>query len=297
MRCSLVAVVGLPNAGKSTLVNALVGQKVSIVSHKVQTTRNRVMGIALKGEAQVVLMDTPGVLSAPKKRFEKAMLGAALEAPQGADLTLLVVDASRGKPEEQRALLGQLETCGSPLWVVLNQIDRLDRPQLLVWAQFFREFPQIQQTFMVSALTGDGVEDLGRSLGTSARPGPWLFPEDQVSSAPQRMLAAEITREVLFRFLHQEVPYSLYVETEAWEEFRNGSVKISQVIHVMKETQKAIVLGHQGSLIKKLSTLARQELVQELGRPAHLFLYVKVTPDWMDRARFYTLMGLTFPPQ
>jgi GTP-binding protein Era len=295
-RCGLVAVVGFPNAGKSTLVNGLVGQKVSIVSHKVQTTRNRVMGIVLEGEAQIVLMDTPGILNAPQKRLEKAMVGAAWDAPKDGDLTLLVVDVQNPSWDRHIPLLDKLATFQTPVWVVLNKIDQVKRESLLEAAKFFGAYPFVAQIFMISALNKDGTKDLSRALAAAMPEGHWLFPEDQVSTAPQRMLAAEITREVLLRFLHQELPYVSYVETEAWEEFRNGSVKISQIIHVVKDSQKAIVLGNKGQNVKKMSTVARQELSELLEAPVHLFLHVQVTPDWMDRSRFYTLMGLPFKP-
>lgn len=286
--------VGFPNAGKSTLVNALVGQKVSIVSHKVQTTRNRVMGIALHESAQVVLMDTPGILQNPHKRLEKAMTQAAMDAPKDGDLTLLIVDVHSSSPERHHELLEILQQFKTPVWVVLNKIDQVKRESLLAWADFFGKQAFIQHIFMISALAQDGTKDLLQALAAAMPESPWLFPEDQVSTAPQRMLAAEITREVVFRFLHQELPYVSYVETEAWETFRNGSIKVSQVIHVIKESQKAIVLGNKGQTIKKLSTVARQELSEILEAPVHLFLHVKVTPDWMERSGFYTLMGLNF---
>ncbi len=289
-RCGFVAVIGLPNAGKSTLVNSLVGQKISIVSRKVQTTRSRVLGVALSGMSQIILLDTPGFLKAPQKRLEKSMVRAALEAPKEADLTLLIVDVSRQSPEGQKTLLEQVRK--QKIWVVLNKIDQIDKPKLLIWADFFRSFPKVERTFMISALTGSGIPDLLKALSQVMPMGPWLFPHDQVATTPQRLLAAEITREVLFQHVHQEVPYNLYVETEAWETFRNGSVKISQIIHVMKETQKAIVLGHEGKKIKTLSTLARQQIADVLGVPVHLFLHVNVTPDWMERTSFYALMGL-----
>ncbi|MGL6187653.1 MAG: GTPase Era [Holosporales bacterium] len=293
-RCGLVAVVGFPNAGKSTLVNTLVGQKVTIVSHKVQTTRNRIMGIALNGEAQIVLMDTPGILSQPKVRLEKAMVSAALGAPQESDLTVLVVDVTYGTPEGQQRILDKLQSLQKPIWVVLNKIDQMKRENLLPWARYFQDFSFVKQVFMLSALNRDGADDLLKALSQAMPEGPWLFPEDQITTAPQRMFAAEITREVLFRFLHQELPYVLYVETESWEVFRNGSIKISQVIHVLKESQKAIVIGHQGQQIKKMNMIARQELSEVMEKPVHLFLHVKVTPDWMEKSSFYTLMGLGF---
>jgi len=295
-RCGLVAVVGLPNAGKSTLVNGLVGQKVTIVSHKVQTTRNRVMGIALCDTSQIILMDTPGILQAPTKRLERAMVKAAWEAPQESDVTLLVIDAQRMDPPTHDALLKRLGQRPHKIWVVLNKIDKINRQDLLAQAAFFQKYPVVSRLFMISALKNDGTQDILTALAEAMPQGPWLFPEEDVATAPERLLAAEITRESLFRFLHDELPYVTFVETEHWESFRNGSVKISQAIHVLKETQKAIILGHGGHTIKHLSTHARQALVDVLGVPVHLFLHVRVTPDWLDKPSFYKSMGLRFEP-
>jgi GTP-binding protein Era len=293
-RCGLVAVVGLPNAGKSTLVNALVGQKITIVSHKVQTTRNRVMGIALSQGSQIVLMDTPGILKDPQKRLERAMVQAAWDAPRDGDVTLFIVDAQHPETGRHLGILENLQGLKTPLWVVLNKIDKVKRPTLLAQASAFQNYSFVDKVFMISALKEDGTQDILQALAQAVPSGPWLFPEEDVATAPERLLAAEITRETIFRFLHAELPYTSYVETEHWEVFRNGNVKISQSIHVLKESQKAIVLGNKGHQIKLLSTRARQALEHTLGVPVHLFLQVKVTPDWMERPSFYNTMGLRF---
>lgn len=294
-RCGFVAVLGEPNAGKSTLTNQLVGQKVSIVSSKVQTTRQRVLGIALHEKSQIVLMDTPGIF-APKKRLDRAMVAAAWDAGKEADIVMLLIDASDKKQKHALDILNQMEKTHSKqrLYLIINKVDLVSKHTLLDLAAQFSAHKIIEKTFMISALTGDGVSDLLQTLADSMPEGPWLFPEDQVSDLPQRLWASEITREHLYHKLHQELPYETYVETEAWEEFDNGSVKINQIIYVNRDGQKSIILGKNGSMIKSISQSSRQELAYLLGRPVHLFIHVKVAPNWAERTAAYRLMGLQY---
>lgn len=290
-RCSFIAILGQPNAGKSTLINQLVGQKISIVSKKVQTTRQRILGIAIEQDAQLVLIDTPGIFK-PRQRLDRAMVGAAWSAGKDADAIVLIHDAATKRPDATIEILKALAP--QPVILVLNKIDQLAKEKLLALAAQFGIIENIAKVFMISALKGDGVQDLRQHLATTALPGPWMFPEDQLCDMPQRLWAAEITREQLYNQLHEELPYATYVETENWEEFDNGSVKIHQVIYVARDTQKSIVLGKKGHQIKAISTAAREELSQLLERQVHLFLHVKVAEGWHDRPAAYRLMGLEF---
>lgn len=292
-RCGFVAVVGAPNAGKSTLVNALVGTKVSIVSPKVQTTRFRVMGIAMVDEAQVVLVDTPGIFQ-PKKRLERAMVAAAWGGTNDADHICLLIDAAKGYDDESRAIVDKLKETKRQAILVLNKVDLVKRDKLLgLTAQLDAE-GIFTDVFMISALKGDGIKDLLAHLGKLVSPGPWMFPEDQVSDLPQRLLAAEITREKAFIALYQELPYSLHVETEKWEEKEDGSARIDQVIYVERESQKPIVLGKAGRQIKAIGASARQELEELLERRVHLFIHIKVREDWSEKRGHYSEIGLDF---
>lgn len=289
--CGYVAVMGLPNAGKSTLVNALVGQKVSIVSRKVQTTRFRIMGIVNSGKTQIIFADTPGVFL-PKKTLERAMVANALESMRDADIVVHIVDSLRKDPvADNRGLIAQLPT-KKPVYLALNKVDTARRIDLMPLAAAFNEAFPYEKTFMVSALTGSGVADLTADLAGRMPPGPWLFDEDQVSDLPMRMMAAELTREKIFDRLHQELPYDIFVETIEWEEFDNGDVKISQVVYVQRDSQKGIVLGKGGQQIKLIGTTVREELTQMLERTVHLSITVRVQENWSERSSAYQLMGL-----
>ena len=295
-RCGFVAIVGAPNVGKSTLVNRLVGSKVSIVSPKVQTTRARVLGIALLGGTQALLVDTPGVF-APRHRLDKAMVNAAWEGASGADVVAVIVDAARGDRAAQEAapVVDGLRERRRAAILVLNKVDVVDKPKLLELANRLNSSGVFEQIFMISALNGDGVRDLAAHLAAALPPGPWLYPEDQLSDMPARLLAAEITREKLFFHLQQELPYSVAVETESWADRDDGSVRIDQVIWVHREAQRPIVLGRGGHRIKKIGELARTELEALLGHRVHLFLYVKVRENWREDPAFFRLHGLEWP--
>ena len=290
-RCGLVAVVGAPNAGKSTLVNALVGQKVAIVTPKAQTTRARLMGIALHGEAQILLVDTPGIFR-PKRRLERAMVAAAWGGAQDADLVLLVVDASRGLPAAVAELVERLAGRSEPKALVLNKIDLVRKEKLLALAAELNGRADFEQTFMIAAASGDGVADLKAALAERVPVGPWHFPADQVSDATDRMLAAEVTREQLYRQLHEELPYASAIETETYEERADGSAVIRQQILVERDSQKAIVLGKGGARIRAIGEAAREELTELFGRKVHLFLHVKVKPRWEEDRGLYREIGL-----
>jgi len=290
-RCGLVAVVGAPNAGKSTLVNALVGQKVAIVSPKAQTTRVRLMGIAILGEAQILLLDTPGIFE-PRRRLDRAMVAAAWVGAQDADLIALVIDAETGVSRRIEAMLDTLKGRREPKILVLNKVDLTPKEKLLTLTAALSERLAFERIFMVSATTGDGVADLKAALAERMPEGPWHFPEDQVSDATDRMLAAEVTREQLYLQLHAELPYASAVETEKYEERKDGSVAIHQQILVGRPTQKAIVLGKGGARIKQIGAAAREELAELLGRKVHLFLHVKVKPDWEEDRGLYQEIGL-----
>ncbi len=285
--------LGAPNVGKSTLINQIVGAKVSIVSPKVQTTRTRVLGIHIEGTSQIVFIDTPGIFQ-PRRRLDRAMVAAAWGGAEDADSVLLLVDASRGMDANTRAIVERLKTAARPAVLVLNKVDLAKKPALLALASDLNASGTFTDTFMVSALTGDGVGDLVAHLAGRMAEGPWHFPEDQISDMPQRLLAAEITREQLYRQLHEELPYAATVETESWEERRDGSVKIDQVVFVERESQRAIVLGKGGRRIRALGAAARTELEAIFERRVHLFLFVKVREAWGDDPERYRDWGLDF---
>lgn len=293
-RCGYVAILGAPNAGKSTLLNRLVGTKVSIVSPKVQTTRSRVLGIALDGPAQIIFVDTPGIF-APKRRLERAMVHAAWSGAADADLVVLVVDAARKTiGEDARAIIDGLKKAGRKAILALNKIDMVKREKLLALAAELDASGIFTDVFMISAETGDGVDDLMAAFRGRLPVGPWLFPEDQVSDMPMRLIAAEVTREHLFRQLHDELPYAIAVESESWEEFKNGSAKITQVVYIQRDSQKAIVLGHGGKRIKAVREAAQAELQEMLQRKIHLFLHVKVRENWPEDRERYRDLGLEY---
>ncbi len=293
-RCGFVALVGAPNAGKSTLLNALVGTKVAIVSPKVQTTRTRVLGITLEGDSQLVFVDTPGIFQ-PKRRLERAMVAAAWQGAQDADLVVLLVDstADRIKPDTQ-AIIDGLKNAGRQAILALNKVDAVKRSKLLALSEALNAAGDFSATFMISALTGDGIDDLRSALASAVPDGPWLYPEDQLSDMPERLLAAEITREKIFLRLYQELPYAVTVETESWEQREDGSIAISQVIFVQRDTQKAIVLGKGGQMIKAIGTAARQELEEILDCRVHIRLFVKVREGWIDDPDRYRDWGLDY---
>ncbi|MBI3434070.1 MAG: GTPase Era [Proteobacteria bacterium] len=293
-RCGFVALIGAPNCGKSTLVNALVGEKVTIVTPKVQTTRTLVRGVAMAGEAQLVLIDTPGVF-APKRRLERAMVDTAWGGARDADIVCTLIDAERGVDARAQALLGKLPGLARPCALVINKIDLVQKPVLLEIAQAAAGVAAFAATFMLCARDGNGVADLRQWLAAQAPPGPWHYPPDRVSDAPLRSLAAEITREKLFLRLHQELPYQSTVETEAWIERKDGSVRVEQTIYVERESQRSIVLGKGGQTIKSIGAQARIELEKLLGHRVHLFLFVKVRAGWADDPERYRAMGLEFP--
>lgn len=290
-RCGVVALIGAPNAGKSTLVNALVGQKVAIVSPKVQTTRVRLTGVALEGAAQLLLVDTPGVFS-PKSRLDRAMVQNAWEGAADADVLLVLVDAKAGLRDEARALLDAIAERPEPRWLVLNKVDTADKGRLLEIAAAAHAIAPFAETFMVSALTGDGVADLKAALAKAVPEGPWLFPEDQLSDAPARMMAAELVREQLFLQLGQELPYSAAVVAEKFEERADGSVAVHAQILVERDSQKAIVVGARGARIKAIGEAARTQMGELLGRKTHLFLHVKVKPGWADDRHTWRDLGM-----
>ncbi len=293
-RCGFAAVIGAPNSGKSTLVNALVGAKIAIVTPKVQTTRTRLLGIALHGPAQIVLVDTPGIFR-PKRRFERAMVKAAWKGAADADEIVLLVDATANPPDpETLDIVAGLKQARRTAILALNKSDRAPRQNLLELAASLGAEGIFSETFMISALTGDGVLDLKVALARRLPESPWLYPEDQISDAPMRFLAAEITREQLYLQLHQEVPYATTVETENWEEFEDGSLKVSQIIYVQREGQKGIVLGKGGARIRSIRLAAQAELEAMLGRRVHLFLFVKLRENWTDDPALYREMGLDF---
>ncbi|WP_176083995.1 GTPase Era [Martelella sp. HB161492] len=292
-RSGFVALIGPTNAGKSTLVNRLVGAKVSIVSHKVQTTRAMLRGIAIHGDAQIVFMDTPGIFK-PRRRLDRAMVTAAWGGARDADLIALLIDSERGIRGDAEAILEGLKENRQPKILILNKIDRVRPEQLLKLAAEANEFVAFDHTFMVSAANGSGCDDLMDYLATTLPNGPWYYPEDQISDLPMRQLAAEITREKLFLRLHQELPYASHVETEKWEERKDGSVRIEQVIYVERDSQKKITLGKGGEAIKAISTAARKELSEILEQPVHLFLFVKVRENWGDDPARFREIGLDY---
>jgi GTP-binding protein Era len=293
-RCGFVSIIGGPNAGKSTLTNALVGTKVSIVSHKVQTTRSQIRGIALHGASQIILVDTPGIFR-PKRRLDRAMVEAAWGGARDADAVVVLIDAAKGLDEDAEAILRGSVNLGGPVVLALNKIDRIAKARLLELAAKSAEFRAFDRVFMISALEGDGVDDLRDYLAGSVPPGPWLYPEDQISDAPQRHWAAEVTREKLYERLHDELPYASTVETTDWKTLKDGSTRIEQTIYVEREGQKKIVLGAGGATIKTISMLAREELQEALEGRVHLFLFVKVREKWGDDPERYREMGLEYP--
>jgi GTP-binding protein Era len=295
-RCGFIALIGAPNVGKSTLVNTLVGSKVSIVTHKVQTTRRLVRGIAIAGDAQLVFIDTPGIF-APRRRLDRAMVTTAWSGAQDADVVALLIDARRGLDDEAQAILGRMGEVRQAKILIINKIDLVARPSLLAFAQEANARADFAATFMISALTGDGVDALKAWLTAHVPPGPWHYPEDEMSDAPLRSLAAEITREKLFLRLHQELPYESTVETDRWEDRRDGSVRIEQTIYVARESQRKIVLGKGGQTIKTIGADARREIATIIEKPVHLFLFVKVREDWGDDPERYRGMGLEFPKE
>ncbi len=293
-RAGFIALIGAPNAGKSTLINQLVGTKVSIVTHKVQTTRAIVRGVAMHDKAQLVFVDTPGIFQ-PKRRLDRAMVDTAWGGARDADVTALLIDARKGIDEEAEAIMNRLADIKTPKVLILNKIDVAKRDKLLELAKAANEVIPFDETFMVSALNGDGVEAILSYFANAVPEGPWLYPEDQPSDLPLRILAAEITREKLFERLHQELPYISTVETESWQEKKDGSVRIEQTIYVERDSQKSIVLGKRGQTIKAISKTSREELSEIVDAPVHLFLFVKVRENWADDPERYREMGLEFP--
>lgn len=293
-RCGTIALLGAPNAGKSTLVNRLVGAKIAIVSPKVQTTRSRTLGIRCIGRSQLVFLDTPGIFT-PKRRLERAMVEAAWSGAESADIDLLVVDAVRGIDADTRRIAETLKTLPARRIAVLNKIDRIERPRLLPLAERLNALGDFARIFMVSALQGDGIAELERDLAENVPEGPWLYPADQLTDVSERVFAAEITRERLFLQLREELPYSVAVETESWQEQDDGSVRIEQTVFCLRESHKPILLGKGGSRIKAVGQSAREEMERAFGRRVHLFLHVKVRENWTEDPARYRALGLDFP--
>lgn len=294
-RCGFVALIGEPNAGKSTLLNRMVGAKVSIVTHKVQTTRARIRGVALEGDTQIVFVDTPGIFK-PRRRLDRAMVTAAWGGAADADIVVLMVEAHRGLTEGVENILNALDEIadGRKIALAINKIDMVDVEKLLALTEELNARRDFVETFMISAEKGRGVDDLRAWLARELPQGPWLYPEDQIADLPLRMIAAEMTREKLTLNLHQELPYQLTVETEKWEERKDGSARVDQIIYVSRDGHKGIILGKRGETIKRISRAAREELSEFLGRKIHLFMQVKVRPNWLEEAERYGEMGLDF---
>lgn len=290
-RCGFASIIGTPNAGKSTLVNALVGGKISIVSSKVQTTRSRILGILTHGAAQIILIDTPGVFQ-PKKTLEKAMVGAALDAAKEGDVTIHLVDVSEKNPLDKNKLVLQNLPQNTPVYLALNKVDKIDKAKLLELSAAFHAQRDYARTYMISALKQQGLKDVLNGLAEDLPEGEWIYDEDQMTTMPMRMLAAEMTREKIFHQLHQELPYAIMVETEHWENFDNGDVKINQVITVQRDSQKAIILGKGGARIKQIGQAARADLEAFMGCKIHLKLFVRVQENWQERAETYQALGL-----
>jgi GTP-binding protein Era len=295
-RCGFIALIGAPNAGKSTLINALVGSKVAIVTPKVQTTRTLLRGIAMEGSAQLVFLDTPGIF-APRRRLDRAMVTTAWSGAHDADIVAVLIDAKSGLNDDAEALLKKLGEVRQPKVLILNKVDLVEKAKLLALAQAANEAAKFAATFMISATKGDGVADVRQWLAAHVPQGPWHYPEDEVSDAPVRQLASEITREKLYLKLHQELPYQSTVETESWTERKDGSVRIEQTIYVERDSQKKIVLGKGGQSIKAIGEAARRELADILEKKVHLFLFVKVREGWGDDPERYRQMGLEFPKE
>ena len=295
-RCGFIALIGAPNAGKSTLINALVGSKVAIVTPKVQTTRTLLRGIAMEGQAQLVFLDTPGIF-APRRRLDRAMVTTAWSGAHDADIVAVLIDAKSGLDDDAEALLKKLEEVRQPKVLILNKVDLVEKQKLLALAQASNAAAKFEATFMISATKGDGVADVRQWLAAHVPKGPWHYPEDEVSDAPVRQLASEITREKLYLKLHQELPYQSTVETESWAERKDGSVRIEQTIYVERDSQKKIVLGKGGQAIKAIGEAARRELAAILEKKVHLFLFVKVREGWGDDPERYRQMGLEFPKE
>ncbi|MBO0759537.1 MAG: GTPase Era [Bradyrhizobiaceae bacterium] len=293
-RCGFVTLIGAPNVGKSTLLNALVGSKVSIVSPKVQTTRTLVRGITIEGASQIIFLDTPGIF-APRRRLDRAMVTTAWGGAQDSDIVGVLVDAKRGIDEDTAALLARIADVAHPKMLLINKVDLVDKSSLLPLVKRLNEPIAFKTTFMISALTHDGVDDVKRWLAGQMPEGPWHYPEDQISDAPLRSLAAEITREKLYLWLHQELPYQSTVETDQWKELKDGAVRIEQTIYVARESQRKIVLGKGGQTIKTIGAAARKEIAEIVDKPVHLFLFVKVREGWADDPERYREMGLEFP--
>jgi len=295
-RCGFVALIGAPNAGKSTLLNALVGAKISIVTPKVQTTRALIRGIAIEGASQLIFVDTPGIF-APRRRLDRAMVGSAWGSAQDAEIVALLIDAHKGVQEDEQTILRGLADVRALKVLVLNKVDLVEKSKLLTLAQALNERTPLAATFMISARSGDGVADLKSFFASHVPPGPWLYPEDQISDAPLRQLAAEITREKLYLRLHQELPYQSTVETEVWKELKDGSVRIEQTIYVERMSQRKIVLGKGGQTIKAIGAEARREIADIAEQPVHLFLFVKVREAWGNDPERYREIGLEFPKE
>jgi len=293
-RCGFVALVGAPNAGKSTLLNALVGTKVSIVSRKVQTTRVPIRGIAMVEKSQIVFIDTPGIF-APRRRLDRAMVGAATNTAADADVVVLIIDALKGIDDSVDRLVKVLQPLGATTVLVLNKVDKLKKEALLGLAAAMNEKLPFERTFMVSALNGSGVDDLKAWLGGTMPAGPWHYPEDEITDATERTTAAEITREKIYEYLHEELPYQTTVETTGWEERKDGSVRIEQTVFVERDSQRRIVLGEGGRAVKQISMASRKELMKLFERTVHLFIHVKVAEGWENNPEHYREMGLDFP--
>jgi GTP-binding protein Era len=296
-RCGFVGIIGAPNAGKSTLTNSLVGTKVSIVSHKVQTTRAQIRGIFIAGRSQVILVDTPGIFR-PKRRLDRAMVDAAWGGAREADAVIVLIDAAKGIDEEAEAILEGAKELKCPVALALNKVDRIAReakPELLKLADAAASHRSFDQVFMISASSGSGVADVRDWLAGIVPPGPWLYPEDQITDAPERHWAAEVTREKMYARLHDELPYASTVETTDWKTLKDGSIRIEQTIYVERESQKKIVLGAGGATVKSISMAARQELQEALGQKVHLFVFVKVRDKWSEDPERYREMGLEYP--